>query len=95
MAGSAGAAEDKTLELLERLGNGEELAQAALAMGLNQAAAQASFRNAAEIVRRSLTGRDWRTEASLLDRNEMTVVEALEILSNHAGEATTAHPKEA
>jgi hypothetical protein len=82
--GSAGQSALRVLELLERLGNGEELAQAALAMGLNQEAAHASFRTAADIVRQSIAAKRWPARGSLLNWNEMTVAEALEILSDHA-----------
>jgi hypothetical protein len=83
----------KILELLERLGAGERLVDAPIAMGLSQEDARAIFAEAAEIVRRSLQDasakKRWPVRGSLLNWHEMTIAEALEILANRAVKADT------
>jgi ABC-type arginine transport system ATPase subunit len=83
----------KMLELLERLGAAERLVDAPIAMGLSQEDARAIFAKAAEIVRESLRNaspkRRWPVRGSLLDWQEMTIAEALEILANPAGKPNT------
>jgi hypothetical protein len=83
----------KMLELLERLGDGERLVDAPIAMGLSQEDARAIFAKAAEIVRQSLQRaspkKRWPVRGSLLDWQEMKIAEALEILANRAGKPDT------
>jgi hypothetical protein len=61
---------------------------APIAMGLSQEDARALFAQAAGIVQQSLQDRStkkrWPLQASLLDWQEMTIAEALEILANRA-----------
>jgi hypothetical protein len=87
------SAPSKVLELLERLAAGERLVDAPIAMGLSQEHARAIFAQAAGIVRQSLqdpsTKKRWPLQASLLDWQEMTIAEALEILANRAGKPDT------
>jgi uncharacterized DUF497 family protein len=81
-------APSKIVELLDRLGAGERLAEAPLAMGLSLEQAQAIFHRAAEIVRQNLkepaTKKRWPVKGSMPDWKKMTVAEALEILSDRA-----------
>jgi hypothetical protein len=78
----------KIVELLDRLGAGERLADAPLAMGLSQEQAQAIFLRAAEIVRQNLDEPAARkrcpVKGSVPDWKKMTVAQALEILSDRA-----------
>jgi hypothetical protein len=81
-------APSKIVELLDRLGAGERLAEAPLAMGLSLEQAQAIFLRAAEIVRQNFREpamkKPWPVKGSILDWKKMTVAEALEILSDRA-----------
>jgi hypothetical protein len=81
-------APSKIVELLDRLGAGERLADAPLAMGLSQEQARAIFLHAAEIVRQNFkepaVKKRWPVKGSSLDWSKMTVAEALEILSDRA-----------
>jgi len=76
------------LELLDRLGAGERLADAPLAMGLSQEQARAIFFRVAEIVRQNLmeppVSERGSSKGSILDWSKTTVAEALEILSDRA-----------
>ena len=78
----------KIMELLERLSAGERLVDAPLAMGLTQDQARAIFLRVAEIVRQNFKEppfeERWPSEAPVRDWSEMTVAEALEILSERA-----------
>jgi hypothetical protein len=81
-------APSKIVELLDRLGTGERLMDAPLAMGLSQEQACAIFLRAAEIVRQNCEEpavKKWRpAKGAILDWSKMTVAEALEILSDRA-----------
>jgi hypothetical protein len=81
-------APSKIAELLDRLGTGERLADAPLAMGLSHEQVRAIFLRAAEIVRQNCKEpavKKWRpVNGAILDWSKMTVAEALEILSDRA-----------
>jgi len=84
----------KIMELLERLGAGERLVDAPLAMGLSQEQARAIFLRVAEIVRQNFQRASpfeqrWSAGAPIRDWSEMTVAEALEILSERAAQQKT------
>src|SRR5262245_14094233 len=81
-------APSKIVELLDRLGGGEPLADASLATGLSQDQARAIFLRAAEIVRRNANeppvSQRQQDDGSNLDWSAMTIAEVLEILSTRA-----------
>ncbi|MFZ1107122.1 MAG: hypothetical protein WAN43_02065 [Rhodomicrobium sp.] len=79
----------RIVELLEKLAAAEEsLSGAAASAGFSVDQAQASLRQAAQIIRRNRpsppANRRFPLLGSLLDWREMTVAEALEILAEHA-----------
>jgi hypothetical protein len=83
----------RIIELLEKLAAAEEgLSGAAAATGFSVDQAQASLRQAAQILRKnraSPTGKQrFPLLGSILDWHEMTVAEALEILGEYASRET-------
>jgi hypothetical protein len=87
----------RILELLEKLAAAEELAATAPAAGVDEKQMRSGLLRAAELIRQGHDGqlaieRRWPQQGSLLDWREMTVAEALQILSDHAI-APDAQPK--
>jgi hypothetical protein len=77
----------RILELLGKLAAAEGIGDAAAAAGIDADQMRASLLQAAEIIRKNqepIIKRRWPVQGSLLDWQEMTVAEALEILSEVA-----------
>jgi hypothetical protein len=79
----------RIIELLEKLATAEEsISSAAEAAGFSVDQAQATLRQAAQIIRKnrlpSPAKQRFPLLGSILDWHEMTVAEALEILAEHA-----------
>jgi hypothetical protein len=92
-----GPVPSEIVELLDRLGAGERLADVPLAMGLSQEQARAIFLRAAEIVRQNFNEpavkKRWPVKGAIPEWNKMTVSEALEILSDRAAKREDAARK--
>lgn len=77
----------RILELLDKLAAAEGLGNAASATGLTEDQLRSSLREAAHIIRKSQEDpikKRWPLLGSILDWQEMTISEALEILADHA-----------
>ena len=80
-------ATERILELLDKLAAAEGLGNAALATGCSEDQLRSSLRQAAHIIRKKQEDpvkKRWPLLGSILDWQEMTVAEALEILADHA-----------
>jgi hypothetical protein len=80
-------ATERILELLDKLAAAEGLGNAASASGCSEDQLRSSLRQAAHIIRRKQEDpvkKRWPLLGSILDWQEMTVAEALEILADHA-----------
>ena len=80
-------ATERILELLDKLAAAEGLGNAASATGFSEDRLRSSLRQAAHIIRKNQEDpvrRRWPLLGSILDWQEMTVAEALEILADHA-----------
>jgi len=80
-------ATERILELLDKLAAAEGLGNAASATGCSEDQLRSSLRQAALIIRKKQEDpvkKHWPLLGSLLDWQEMTVAEALEILADHA-----------
>ena len=80
-------ATERILELLDKLAAAEGLGNAASATGCSEDQLRSSLRQAAHIIRKKQEDpvrKRWPLLGSILDWQEMTVAEALEILADHA-----------
>ena len=80
-------ATERILELLDTLAAAEGLGSAASATGCSEDQLRSSLRQAAYIIRKKQEDpvkKRWPLLGSILDWQEMTVAEALEILADHA-----------
>jgi hypothetical protein len=80
-------ATERILELLDKLAAAEGLGNAASATGFSEDQLRSSLRQAAYIIRKKQEDpvkKRWPLLGSILDWQEMTVAEALEILADHA-----------
>ena len=87
----------RIIELLDKLAAAEGLGDAASATGFSVEQLRSSFRQAAQIIRKSEEDpvmKRWPLLGSLLDWHEMTVAEALEILAHHASRQEAVLKKE-
>ncbi len=77
----------RILELLDKLAAAEGLGNAASATGFTEDQLRSSLKQAAQIIRKNQENpikKRWPLFGSILDWQEMTVAEALEILAEHA-----------
>ncbi len=80
-------ATERILDLLDKLAAAEGLGNAASATGCSEDQLRSSLRQAAQIIRKKqedTVKKRWPLLGSILDWQEMTVAEALEILADHA-----------
>ena len=80
-------ATERILELLDKLARAEGLGNAAAATGYSEDQMRTSLREAAQIIRKHQENpvrKRWPLLGSILDWQEMTLAEALEILADHA-----------
>jgi hypothetical protein len=86
----------RIIELLEKLAAAEDLSGAAEAAGFSVDQAQASLRQAAQLIRKNRASPAAKQRfpllGSILDWHEMTLAEALEILGEYASKESP--PKE-
>lgn len=72
------------IALLERLGRGETVENAAASLRVSLEDAQASFRQAARTIRSIHTANTIKSQTQPVDWQTMTVADALEVLAEHA-----------
>jgi len=90
-------ATERILELLDKLAAAEGLGNAASATGCSEDQLRLSLRQAAQIIRKNQEDpvrKRWPLLGSILDWQEMTVAEALEILADHATQQEVAPQKQ-